>query len=223
MKSVFFKAVIAVFSLTFLTSCIESIVASSVAVGGIATREKSLSDTPKDIVLSTKIASEFLKNGLKTPFDSVDVTVNEGRVLLTGIVSNDDRAGLANDLAWKIEGVKEVIDEIQLNDNKNGVLKRVGKASGDYLTSTKIESKLLFNSKIRSFNYQITTVNGTVYVLGVARNKGELDRVLDIIAKTGGVAKVVNYAILADDTRRGGKAVKKGTYEEEDAEEIKIQ
>lgn len=208
----------------FLTSCVETVIVSSVAAGGVATREKSLSDTPKDIVISTKIGTAFFENGLKNPFNSVDVTVNEGRVLLTGIVEDDDRAQLANDLSWKVKGVKEVIDEIQLHSGNRNATSRIAVASYDYITSIKIEGKLLISSNVRSFNYQITTVNKNVYVLGTARNRTELNKVLEIVSKTTGVEKVINHAILADDSRRTGKkAARDTTYKEEDEEEVKTE
>jgi hypothetical protein len=47
----------------------------------------------------------------------VDTTVYEGRVLLTGVVDSANKAKLAQDLAWQVEGVLEVIDEIQVCDN----------------------------------------------------------------------------------------------------------
>jgi len=196
-------AVILVSSLLiFATACVETVVVGSLATGMVVTREKNLSNTRLDIIISTKLGTKFLENGLKNPGNSVDVTVNEGRVLLTGIVREEQKAKLASELAWKVDGVKEVIDEIQLRDDFKA--KDVSTAFRDYLVSIEIETKLLLGKKITSSNYQITTVGKTVYLIGVASDNAEMQKVLSIAAKVRGVDKVVNHVILVNDRRRNG-------------------
>ena len=70
----------------FLTSCVETVVISSIAGGAISIREKSFSNTQKDVMIASKLATSYVKNGLKNIGNSVDISVNEGRVLLTGII-----------------------------------------------------------------------------------------------------------------------------------------
>lgn len=200
MKKIF--PVCAAMLLLFATSCVETVVVGSLATGTIMVRDKSFADTRKDIVISTKIGSEFLGHGLKNYGNSVDVTVNEGRVLLTGIVRNAGKAKLASELAWKVKNVKEVIDEIQIKYDKKVHLKDYASAASDYALTTQIESKMLFDSRILTLNYQTTTVDGTVYFLGVAQDEIEKRKVLSLASKVRGVKKVVDHIILADDNRR---------------------
>lgn len=196
------KKVSIVIALLFLTSCVETIVVGSVATGVVASREKSLSSSAKDIAISSKLGTIFIKNGLKNPGNSIDITVNEGRVLLTGIVRDAKKANLAADLAWKEKGVTEVIDEIQMVDEKKIQAKDWASAANDYFITTQIETKLLFHRKILSVNYQVTTIKGVVYLLGVAEDNLELQKVLALVSKTRGVKKVVNHIILFNDSRR---------------------
>jgi osmotically-inducible protein OsmY len=195
--------IFAVLLFVFSTSCVETVVVGSAATGVLVMREKTLSKTQGDVLIATKLGSEFVKNGLKNPGNSVDITVNEGRVLLTGIVRDKKRAQLALDLAWKINGVKEVIDEIQLS-NSGLRPKDFSKSIADYLISAQVETKLLFGRNVSSLNYKITTVNKVVYLIGVASDAEEIRKVLTITAKVRGVEKVVNYIILIDDRRRNG-------------------
>ncbi len=132
----------------------------------------------------------------------IDFDVNEGRVLLVGIARDVKKANLASELAWKISGVKEVIDEIQLRDDFT--FGDVGSGFYDYAITTTLETKLLFASQVSSVNYQVTTVGKVVYLLGVAENNREMEKVLSIASKVRGVEKVVNHIILADDHRRNG-------------------
>lgn len=194
----------ALFLILFTTSCVETVIVGSAAGGYLATREKGLVDTKNDVLIASDLGSSFIAQGLKNPGNSVDITVNEGRVLLTGIVRDAQKAQLATQLAWKVKGVKEVIDEIQLRDGDSIHPKDVGVSFSDYFLTLEIETKLLFTRNVSSVNYKITTVGKTVYVLGIAENEGEKDRVLNAIAKVRGVKKVVNHVILANDHRRNG-------------------
>jgi osmotically-inducible protein OsmY len=188
--------------LLFTTSCVETVAVGTAATGVILMREKTAKDTQKDIVIASKLVVDFTKNGLKNPGNSIEITVNEGRVLLTGILRNKAKSGLAAQLAWKVEGVKEVIDEIQPSKNSYLKPKDFFKASRDYIITAEIEAKLLATAEISSLNYKITTANQVVYLIGVAQDSQELSKVLSLIAKISGVTKVVNHVILSDDSRR---------------------
>jgi osmotically-inducible protein OsmY len=196
-----FSAVFAVCLLIFSTSCVETIVVGSAATGVLVMRQKNLTDTRHDIAIATVLGTEFIKNGLKNPGNSIDVTVNEGRVLLTGIARDPQKAKLASDLAWKVENVKEVIDEIQLSEN-NLRPRDFSRAMFDYGLTLEIETKLLLLREVASVNYKITTVNKVVYLIGVAAADEELQKVLTKISKVRGVEKIVNHVILSDDRRR---------------------
>ncbi len=198
------SAVFAIFLLTFSTSCVETVVIGTAATATMVLREKTLDSTRQDVTISTKLGAEFIKNGLKNPGNSIDITVNEGRILLTGIARDPQKAKLAADLAWKSEGVKEVIDEIQMGDDSLLHPRDFSKAFFDYGLSLRAEAALLFGRDIASVNYKITTVNGVVYLLGVSSNEEELQNVLSKISKIRGVKKIINYVILSNDSRRRG-------------------
>ena len=86
-----------------------------------------------------------------------------GRVLLTGTVETAEMRAEAVKLAWTAEGVKEVINEIQLT----GLAGASGFARDTWI-STQLKSALLFDKQIASINYSIETVAGTVYLIGLA-------------------------------------------------------
>ena len=192
--------------LVFSNGCIETVVVSTLATGAVVTREKNLTNTRDDMVIATQAGVSLMENGLKNVGNTVDVTVNEGRVLLTGIVRDSAKARLASEIVWKVHGVKEVIDEIQLRDGARMKPKDFSIGFFDYVISTTIEAKMLINKKVSTYNYQVTTVNKTVYLLGVAQDSDEMDAVLSIASKTGGVKKVVNHIILVNDSRRNGRS-----------------
>jgi osmotically-inducible protein OsmY len=193
----------AIFALFFATSCVETVIVGATTAGVLTVREKSFKSTQKDVVIASKLGTEFISKGLKNPGNSIDISVNEGRVLLTGIARDPEKAKLANQLAWKVSGVKEVIDEIQVSEEENLRAADFGRAFMDYVITFEIETKLLFISDVATVNYKITTVNKTVYLLGLANDNSEMQKVLTMVAKVSGVKKVVNHIILVDDNRRG--------------------
>lgn len=201
--SKFFKKIFLPAILTLaLSSCVETIVIGTGISGGLAYREKTIKDTRSDVKIATKIGLKFIKNGLKNPGNSVDITVNEGRVLLTGIVRDPQKAKLAQDLSWKVKDVDEVIDEIKIKEDGKLTFGDIGSAFYDYLITAEIETKFALAKNLRTLNYQITTIDNEVYILGVAINQEEMERAIDIASRVRGVAKVVNHIIIANDSRR---------------------
>jgi osmotically-inducible protein OsmY len=189
------------FILFFVSSCVEIALLTSIKTASIATREKSISNSGKDLMIESRLIKNLTFNGLKTPSNMVDITVNEGRVLLTGVVKDEKKAREAVDIAWKVKNVREVIDEIQIINNF-----RIFRTSNQYLKdaaiTSNIQSKILFTKNIASANYQFITVNSVVYILGIAESKSESYKVSNIVAKAKGVNRVVSHVILKNDKRR---------------------
>jgi osmotically-inducible protein OsmY len=188
--------------LFFLTSCVETAIIGGGGLAVLHSREKTLTQTKSDVVIASGVAVKLLTNKLKMSNNFVDTTVYEGRVLLTGVVDSADKAKLAQDLAWQVEGVLEVIDEIQVCDNCKMKITDSTKILADSLITTEIETKLFLAKRVRSFNFTVNTVQKTVYIIGIAYSLEEQQMVLKIASKVKGVEKVVNHIILADDLRR---------------------
>ena len=188
--------------LFFLTSCVETAIIGGGGLAVLHSREKTLTQTKSDVVIASGVAVKLLANKLKMPNNFVDTTVYEGRVLLTGMVDSANKAKLAQDLAWQVEGVLEVIDEIQVCDNCKMKITDSTKILADSLITTEIETKLFLAKRVRSFNFTVNTVQKTVYIIGIAYSLEEQQMVLKIASKVKGVEKVVNHIILADDLRR---------------------
>ncbi|MFT5703265.1 MAG: osmotically-inducible protein OsmY [Rickettsiales bacterium] len=186
---------LAIALLTFTTSCVETIVAGAAGSAILANQDKTVKNTTKDIVISTKIDSYFIAKGLKSPTNKIGVSVDNQRVLLTGIVNDENLVKKANEIAWETTGVKEVIDEIQVYKNKS-----LARNFFNYFTDTsitaRISSKALFNNKISTLNIDVTTINTVVYLFGTAKSKNEIKEISNIAANTIGVQKVISHIVL---------------------------
>ena len=55
---------------------------------------------------------------------------------------------------------------------------------------------------VLSINYSVETVNGTVYLIGIAQDEAELVRVIEHARGIEDVKRVVSHVVLKDDRRR---------------------
>jgi osmotically-inducible protein OsmY len=165
-------------------------VGAGAAVGIAAVKEGGLSGTVEDIKIKTAISDKWFKYDLAT-FTKLNLTVNQGRVLVTGIVQDPDDRVEAIRLAWLVPGVKQVINEIRIAESEGvpGYLK-------DQSITARLRTALTFDKQVQSINYSIDTVQGTVYLMGVAQNQTELNKVIETARVTPYVKQVISYVNL---------------------------
>ena len=183
--------------LLVLTSCVETVVVGTFATGALVTKEKSIIDTKDDIIIASKVEKNLLSNNLS----SINAEVEERRVLLTGIIYSSEDAKKAVSVCWKVDDVKEVIDEIQVLNQRPSIIDQVITYTTDSGVTAEVKFNLLFRKNLKSANFEVTTVNGIVYIIGIARDDDEVNKVNMIVAKTRGVNRVVSHIITADDSR----------------------
>ncbi|MEK9660567.1 MAG: BON domain-containing protein, partial [Alphaproteobacteria bacterium] len=59
---------------------------------------------------------------------------------------------------------------------------------------------------VQAINYSIRVVDGTVFLLGIAQDQAELDRVINTARALPGIRHIVSHVILKDDPRRAENA-----------------
>lgn len=180
-----------------LSGCFAAAVTGAGAGATAVAQERPVGEAVNDSGIYLTIKKLYAQEGNNNLFSKVAINVVEGRVMLSGNVNQPDDAIKAVDLAWRAEGVREVINEIQVNDKSV-----FSNYAQDAWISTQIKSRLLFTKNIRSINYNIETLNGTVYILGIAQDQNELESVLQIARTTQYVQQVTSYVRLKDDPSR---------------------
>ena len=190
MKTKIAKFFYLILIVVFLGSCAAINVTSS------SLKEKGIKEAMSDGMIDATVNKEFINHDIKM-FINVEIEVVEGRVLLTGSVKKAKYRMDAIKLAWKVLGVREVINEIEVT-NKGGIIRYLN----DVKIKTQIRYKIIADKKIRSINYNFESVNGTLYVIGIAQNKKELKRVVNHSNDIKGVIKVVSHVMMKDDPRR---------------------
>lgn len=187
------KNVMCLLGLFLLTSCAPVIIGAGALVGTLATREKGVSGTLSDSQMSTLIKTKIYSFSPDL-HAQVGVNVQDAEVLLTGTVQDTQWQIEAERLAWEVKGVKQVDNHIQGPEDSESA-----STIKDSWITTQIKTNLLFKDEVRSLNYSIKTVNGIVYIMGMAQTQAELDYVTKKASTIDGVKKVLCYARLKDE------------------------
>ena len=169
---------------------------AAVNVTTSSAKEKGIKEAISDGMIDAGINKQFLNHDINM-FINVEIEVVEGRVLLTGSVKRPKHRLDAIKIAWKVLGVREVINEIDVTE-KGGIKQYLI----DVKIKTQIRYKVLADKEISSINYNFEVVNGNVYIIGIAKNKKELKKVVEHANSIKGVLKVVSHAIMKTDPRR---------------------
>ena len=190
MKASFKNYLLLIFVSIFLNSC------AAVNVTTSSVKEKGIKEAISDGIIDAAINKEFINHNVNM-FINVEIEVVEGRVLLTGSVKIPKHRLDAVKLSWKVLGVREVINEIDVTE-KGGIKQYLI----DVKIKTQIRYKIIADKKIASINYNFEAVNGNLYIIGIANNKKELKRVVDHANTINGIIKVVSHVIMKNDPRR---------------------
>ncbi|AIL65062.1 Osmotically-inducible protein Y precursor [Rickettsiales bacterium Ac37b] len=183
-----------------LNGCAPAVIGATAATGLVLSKEKTVGKTVDDATIWTRIKSNFLQKNFDHMFIGVDVKVNEGRVLLTGYVPDAKTKMEAVKIVWSQEGVKEVMDEINISSQNDKLTLK--EYSLDTWITTQLKTKLLVEKNIRSVNYNIETIEGITYLFGIAQNQQELDKVTYIASTIPHVKKVISFVRLKDSPLR---------------------
>jgi osmotically-inducible protein OsmY len=163
-------------------------------VGGAATTAVVAASQPRGLggaISDTEIQAQINHFWFQHSVDMhsrLSTNVNQGTVLLTGRAKDPEMRLDAVRLAWQANGVKEIINEIVVDDGST-----LTDSARDTWIDTQLRSKLMFDRDVSSINYSIETVNGVVYLMGNARDPAELERVTGYARSLPYVKRVVSY------------------------------
>lgn len=179
------------------------------AVAGMtAAKEGGLKSGVNDAVIKTQINDLWFKKDVDM-FRKLDLNIDQGRVLITGVVQNPEDRVEAVRLAWQPKGVKQVINEIRVGNSSS-----FKTFAEDEWISAQLRTRMIGNKDIQSINYSTEVVQGSVYLMGVAQNQAELDRVIRVAQKIKGVKEVISYVKLIGEpiTSAGASTSAPGVY-----------
>lgn len=177
-----------------LSACspVGMVAGAGAGAGIAASQERGFKGAMDDQAIRLDINHLWFQESMAL-YRDVNLQVQEGRVLLTGTVPDEETRLRAVALAWQADGVREVINEIEVAEDGS-----LADAAQDRLISAKLKSRLLADADVDSINYSIETVDGAIYLIGIARSQAELDRVIAYARDIPYVRRVVNYVRVKD-------------------------
>jgi osmotically-inducible protein OsmY len=159
-------------------------------------QNRSIGDRIDDTAAGLNLKSKLLFDR-EVDTSDIDMTIFEGRLLLTGTVRSEGDAIQIEDKAAQIGAVREVINELQVLPKTT-----LSEGTKDAFIDQKLETALIADTGVTAGNYRVLVSKGTVYLLGVAQGPNELRRVTGQAQAIDGVGEVVSHVIYVRDPRR---------------------
>ena len=171
--------------------------ASVLATGGgtamvVAEGERSLGTVVDDATIKVNIAAKFLNAG-NNLFVNINTSVLEGRVLLTGLVDNQELRIEAVRLVWEAEGVQEIINEIEIGNRSS-----IKDYANDLWINTQARGVAAKTMGIRSVTFNFETIKGKIYIAGITTRPDLLEETISALKNIKGVNEIVNYVIIKE-------------------------
>ncbi|MEQ8319550.1 MAG: BON domain-containing protein [Rhodospirillales bacterium] len=174
-----------------LSGCVGMVVGGAATAGVAAYQERGIKGVARDTATSTTIRAKLLDANQKL-FSDVGIEVYEGRAMLTGRVPTEEMRAEAVRIAWSVSDVKDVINEIVISENP------LSDIANDSWITTQLKSNMTLDKEILAINYSIETVGAVIYLIGIAQNEAELQRVINYARNIKYVKRVVSHVRIKD-------------------------
>jgi osmotically-inducible protein OsmY len=193
------------FLLMTTTACVRTIVTGGKITNSLTGLHRDTRQLDVDLALEKVLRRsieanrrDFLYMNNLDDFGYYQMRVMESRVLLTGVVFNDKiREYLLHKINENVK-VREVLDEVQLAARKGLISQKLK----DFFLEKQIYTRMFFKSKVKSLNYEISVVDGIVYVIGIAADQQEHELLTQLLSTVSGVKEVISHVITIDSIKK---------------------
>ncbi|TPW01008.1 MAG: periplasmic or secreted lipoprotein [bacterium] len=182
-----------------VSGCAATVIGAGATAGVAAAEERGLEGALDDAKIRIEINRLWFERDVEM-FRQVTLNISEGRVMLTGLVTTEQARADAVRLSWQVTGVKEVLNELKVHPEGAPALDQ----ANDVWMQQKLKARLLTDSEVRNINYVVDVTDSVIYLLGIAQNQAEMDRVIAHARDISGVKRVLNHIRLKSDPRRHG-------------------
>lgn len=169
-----------------LSGCAGAVIGAGATAATAAMEERGISGVASDTATATQIRGKLVERGGNLAL-RVGVEVYGKRALLTGIVDSEQDRADAVRLAWSVEGIEDVLNEIEIGDPS------LLENARDGLITARLFGRMTGDAEILAINYSIETVNGVIYLIGTAQSADELKRVINHAREVKNARRVVNH------------------------------
>lgn len=179
-----------------LQGCFPAVVAGA-AVGAMSIHDRRSTGTQTDDETTEWRAKGTIPEQYKAQ-SRVNFTAYNRRLLLTGEVPNEDAKAAIEAGARKIEGVREIYNELGI-----GPASPLSSRSNDSFIDSKVKARLVDSNQVSANHIKVVTERGVTHLMGIV-NEREAKVAVAVARTTAGVLKVVNLleVLSEEDTRR---------------------
>ena len=161
----------------------------------IALDPRSLGTQIDDSVMQKNLSARLLLKD-KSYLLSVNTKVLDGRIFLTGKVSDPEEKLQITKLAWETNGVRSVKNDIKIKEEFN-----FKQSAKDLLITSQLRTALIFNKKIKAANYQIDTYKKKIFIYGISLTEDEKKEVINEAKEILDVKDVIASIVLVENLR----------------------
>ena len=191
MKNILCSFVLGLLILNIYSCSPVNILASGGATTmAVAESDRSIGEVVDDATIKINIAAKFI-NSSDNLYININTTVLEGRVLLTGLVDNQEIRIDAVRRVWEVGGVNEVVNEVQIGDRAS-----LKEYANDVWINTQAKAVAAKTLGLRSVGYNFETIHGKIYIAGITKKPKQLEELISAIKTIKGVKEIVNYVIV---------------------------
>ena len=173
--------------IAMLCGCAGAFVGAGATAGVAASQERGIEGVARDTKLAVQIRAAYLEADAALA-TYIGIEVYERRALLTGLIETEGLRANAIRLAWAVNGVKDVLNEIQVKNGEGIVV-----FAYDSWITAQLQTKMTFDENILAINYSLETVNSVIYLIGIAQDQAELDRVIAHAQGIDRVRRVISH------------------------------
>jgi len=193
MKNIF----LILFLILFTFSCVGT---SSVGIFGsgvsVAYDPRTVGMQIDDSIMQKSLIGRLALNDKKYIID-VNAKILDGNIYLSGKVGEPEEKLKIIKMAWETKGVRSVQSTITIKGKSN--FKSTAK---DILISSQLKTALIFNKLTKASNYTIDTINGKIYIFGIAMTKEEKEKVISEANQIHGVEDIIPSIYLVEELSR---------------------
>ena len=169
-----------------LQGCITAAIigAGATATAKVATDPRTAGTQVDDTTLNSRMGMKLKNNGPQFIGARIVSSTYGGDIILTG-QANSEQIEKAESLAYEIEGVKKVYNQIRVSQPVGS-----GTITNDSWITTKVKSQLILNAKTKARNIKVVTENSEVFLIGIVTSE-EGKAAEQLASQVDGVKKVI--------------------------------
>lgn len=180
--------IVLAFTFFGLSGCATGVVATGAATTAyVANQEQTLSQQAKDLQIKTRITDSILRQKIGY-FKDIEVNVENGEVLLIGVVKSSLENRKLQNIASSQKYVKKIHNRIYVDRNYS-----FSRYANDALIANMIRTRMVFSKYTYLSKINVEVFRNRVYLVGEVGNKQE-KIAAENIARTGkGAQSVYSY------------------------------